>query len=84
MQREVVLVGVVAGESFERVEHGGAQAEVGGQGVGELGLASRSENTVVMPSSRISCWSRAMPAGVGSASGVRPATGATSIPYFAQ
>ena len=37
------------------------------------GLTRRSEKTVVMPSSVISSWSRARSAGVGSASGERPA-----------
>ncbi len=48
------------------------------------GLARRSLNTVVMPSSSISCWSPASTAGVGSASGERPATAATSMPYLAR
>ena len=78
-QRQVVLVGGLVAQALDRVEHGASSSPRSSARVSaSLRAASVSENTVVMPSSRIRSWSRARSAGVGSASGERPAIGSRS------
>ena len=80
-QRKVVLVGRVVAEPLDRLGHGRVDAGVAAKRLDKRGLASRLLNTVVMPSADqlLEVGQEAM---VGSASRERPATGATSRPYW--